>query len=127
MHAQPFIAVRDVEASSAWYLKLLGGTNGHPDSPEYANVISNGKVVLHLHEWDGTEDEFDRLMRDPDAAPHGHGVLLLFVLDDFDEAVGRARELGVEVLLDICRLPGGLRTFALRDPDGYTVVIGGDT
>ena len=129
MHAQPFIAVRNVPASSDWYADLLGADRdmeqGHPHRQEYDRLLSDGKVILQIHSWDAGSEGFDLLMSNPDAAPHGHGVLLQFLVDDFDSAVQRARRLTSEVLADVDTMPDGARTFAFRDPDGYTVVLSG--
>jgi len=58
------------------------------------------------------------------AAPHGHGVLLWFEVDDFDAAVGRARALGAEVIEEPHVNPAPQhREMWLRDPDGYVVVL----
>lgn len=69
-------------------------------------------------------------MGDPDLRPYGNGVLLWFEVDDFDDAVRRAGELGAEVVLAPHRNPpegqtGGPahRELWVRDPDGYTVVV----
>jgi catechol 2,3-dioxygenase-like lactoylglutathione lyase family enzyme len=60
----------------------------------------------------------------PDKAPPGNGLLLFFRVDDFDEALPRARAL-VPRLDEEPRLnpATGTREFALRDPDGYHVMV----
>jgi predicted enzyme related to lactoylglutathione lyase len=106
------LAVRDVEASSGWYQRLLGATSGH-GGPDYERLLApNGPIG------------------DSDALPYGNGVLLWFEVDDFDDAVRRAVELGAEVLLPERRnppegQPGGPahRELWIRDLDGYAVVI----
>lgn len=72
MRAQPLIAVRDVAASSRWYQELLGCESGH-GGPEYERLVKDGDLVLQLHAW-GAHDHPN--LGDPDAAPHGYGVLL---------------------------------------------------
>ncbi len=59
-----------------------------------------------------------------DAAPHGHGVLVWFEVDDFDVVVERARALRAEVVLEPHFNPNPKhREMWLRDPDGYVAVV----
>lgn len=126
MRPQPLIAVRDVEASSRWYQRLLGCTGAH-GGPEYERLVAGDRLVMQLHDWD--VDHHHGAIGDPDARPYGNGVLLWFEVDDFDAAVARAGELGADVVLPPHRNPpegpGGPahREIWLRDPDGYAVVL----
>ena len=97
---------------------LLDCESAHA-GPEYERLVADGALVLQLHNWG-----------DPDLRPYGNGVLLWFEVDDFDAAVQRAGELGVEVVLGSHRNPpegepGGPahREVWVRDLDGYTVVL----
>ena len=59
-----------------------------------------------------------------DAAPHGHGVVLWFQVDDFDPAVERARRLKAQIIGEPHFNPAPQhREIWLRDPDGYVVVV----
>jgi catechol 2,3-dioxygenase-like lactoylglutathione lyase family enzyme len=127
MRPQPLVAVRDVEASSRWYQMLLDCESAHA-GPEYERLVADGALVLQLHNWDVEHDH--GAIGDPDLRPYGNGVLLWFEVDDFDAAVQRAGELGVEVVLGSHRNPpegepGGPahREVWVRDLDGYTVVL----
>lgn len=123
---QPLIAVRDVEASSRWYQRLLGCRSAHGGA-HYERLTSNGRLVLQLHAFEVGHDHGP--IGDPADRPYGNGVLLWFELDDFDSAVARADELGAEVVQRRHRNPpsgeGGPNHWEcwLRDPDGYTVVL----
>ena len=58
-----------------------------------------------------------------DATP-GNGLLLFFRVDDFEAALVRARGLEVALAEEPQRNPAtGTLEFALRDPDGYYVMI----
>jgi predicted enzyme related to lactoylglutathione lyase len=124
---QTMIAVRDVEASSRWYSQLLGFRSDH-GGPEYERLLSDGNLVLQLHQRD-TEHHHGRI-GDPDREV-GNGVLLWFgEVADFDEVVLRAKQLNALVVLPTHRNPPegqgngpGHREIWIRDPDGYTVVI----
>jgi catechol 2,3-dioxygenase-like lactoylglutathione lyase family enzyme len=129
MRPQPLIAVRDVEASSRWYQRLLGCKSGH-GGPEYEQLVFEGELLLQLHAWD-VEDDQHRHMGSPKIKSRGNGVLLWFQVDDFDAAVARARGLRAEILEAPHVNPNANhRECWLRDPDGYVVVLAsrhGDT
>lgn len=120
MRLTPLISVQDVSTSSTWYQRLLGCTSGH-GGDEYERLEAGGQLVLQLHRWD--TDHAHGPLGDPDLRPYGNGVLLWFELEDFDAAVGRARDLGVKVLKDRELSENGNWEFWLCDPDGYTVVL----
>lgn len=126
MRPQPLIAVTDVEASSRWYQQLLGCQSGHGGS-QYERLVSNGTLVLQLHDF--AVEHHHGPIGNPDDTPYGNGVLLWFEIDDFDGAIERIGELGAEVVLPRHRNPpdgdGGPNHWEcwLRDPDGYMVVL----
>ncbi len=129
MRAQPLIQCRDVEASSRFYQRLLGCASGH-GGPEYERLVDpklhhtewgTDGLILQLHSWE--DDHHHGAMGDPDK-PIGNGVLLWFEVDDFDDAVLRARALEAPVVLDVHENPNaGHRELWIRDPDGYVVVL----
>jgi len=126
MRPQPLICVNDVEASSRWYRRLLGCRSDH-GGPNYERLTSGGRLVLQLHRWDLGHHHGP--IGDPAVRPPGNGLLLWFEVDDFDAAVARAGEMGVEVILPRHRNPpdgdGGPNHWELwlRDPDGYKIVL----
>jgi catechol 2,3-dioxygenase-like lactoylglutathione lyase family enzyme len=126
MRPQPLICVNDVEASSAWYRRLLNCRSDH-GGKHYERLTVDGTLVLQLHHFD-VEHDHGRI-GDPADRPYGNGLLLWFEVDDFDAAVGRAEELKAEMILPKHRNPpdgnGGPNHWEcwLRDLDGYKVVI----
>jgi predicted enzyme related to lactoylglutathione lyase len=132
VHARPprsqtLIAVRDVEASSRWYQRLLGLRSDH-GGPHYERLLAGRELVLQLHKFE-VEHHHGRI-GDP-AAELGNGVLLWFGdVSDFDDVVARAAELGAPVVRAPHRNPPegegfgpGHREVWIGDPDGYTVVV----
>lgn len=123
VEAQPLIAVRDVRASSRWYVELLGADSlpEHAHRDVYERISRSGRLLLQLHAWD-VEDHPNLV--NADAAPPGHGVLLWFQVDDFDAVVERARGLKAEIVVEPHVNPAPRhREIWLRDPDGYVVVV----
>lgn len=122
MQPHPMIAVKDVEASSAWYQNLLKCRSGHGGA-EYEQLIGKtDELILQLHHWDVHEHPH---LGDPDQ-PKGNGVLLWFRVDDFDAAVSRAQTMNAEILDGPLVNPNAKhREIWIRDPDGFVVVLAG--
>jgi len=116
------IGVADVARSFKWYQSLFGQPETKPAHDYWGQLLdTDGTILLCLHAWG--EHEHPSLAS-PDRAEPGNGLLLFFRVDDFDDALRRARTL-VEALEEE---PGvnertGTREFALRDPDGYYVML----
>jgi len=127
MHPQPLICATDVEASSRWYQHLLGIRSDH-GGPHYERLVDGDRLVMQLHSFE-VEHDHGRIGQSDDR-PYGNGVLLWFEIDDFDAAVRRGEQMGVDVVMAPHRNPpegepGGPahREFWVHDPDGYTVVM----
>ncbi len=116
------IGVKDVPRSFRWYQSLFGQAPTAPHHSYFGQLLdSDGTVLLCLHEW-GAEDHPPLLS--PDEGSPGNGLLLFFRVDDFDEALKRARTL-VARLAEAPHVNPNTRTkeFSLRDPDGYYLTI----
>ena len=116
------IGVADVPASFRWYQSLLGLPATDPGHHYFGQILdSDGTVLLCLHEWGAHEHP---TLTSPDGAPPGNGLLLFFRVDDFDEALPRARSLVTPLEQELQVNPAtGTREFALRDLDGYYVMV----
>jgi predicted enzyme related to lactoylglutathione lyase len=124
---QTLIAVRDVEASSQWYQRLLGLRSDHGGAT-YERLADRGTLVLQLHCFESGHHH--GAIGDP-GRDLGNGVVLWFgETADFDGVVARAADLGAAIVLPPLRNPAegdgngpGHREIWLKDPDGYTVVV----
>ena len=116
------IGVADVARSVAWYQSLLGLPQTPPAHSFFGQILdTDGTVLLSVHEWG--EHEHPPLAS-PDRAEPGNGLLLFFRVDDFDAALARARGLAAALAEEPHLNPGpGTLEFALRDPDGYYVMV----
>jgi catechol 2,3-dioxygenase-like lactoylglutathione lyase family enzyme len=116
------IGVADVPTSFKWYQSLLGLTPTTPGHAYFGQLLdADGTVLLCLHEWGAHEHPS---LTKPDHATPGNGLLLFFRVDDFDEALQRARTLVTRLEEDPCLNPNtGTLEFSLRDPEGYYVTI----
>ncbi len=120
MQTEAMIAVRDVEASSKWYQRLLGCKSNH-GGPEFDRLVHDDTVLLLLHHWHAPEHPS---LTSPDAAPVGHGVILYFRVSDLDPVYRRAKELGAEIVREpAVNSLAHQREFTLKDPDGYVVTV----
>jgi catechol 2,3-dioxygenase-like lactoylglutathione lyase family enzyme len=116
------IGVNDVSISFKWYQSLFGQKPSVPGHDYFAQVLDDdGTVLLCLHEWGSHEHP---TLTSPDLAQPGNGLLLFFRVDDFDAALQRARNLVSALELEPQLNPAtGTTEIALRDPDGYYVMI----
>jgi len=116
------IGVRDVTRSVGWYQSLLGLPRAAPAHDYFGQILdSDGTVLLCLHAWGAHEHPS---LTSPDPAEPGNGLLLFIRVDDFDQALSRARGLVGKFEEEPNRNPN-TRTleFSVRDPDGYYVTI----
>jgi catechol 2,3-dioxygenase-like lactoylglutathione lyase family enzyme len=116
------IGVKDVPGSFKWYQSLLGRPEAAPAHEYWGQICdSDGTVLLCLHEW-GAHDHPS--LMSPDTAEPGNGLLLFFRVDDFEMALQRARGLVSRLDEEPHVNPAtGTAEFALRDPDGYHVMV----
>ena len=116
------IGVGDVARSFKWYQSLFGLPQTAPAHEYFGQILdSDGTVLLCLHRWG--DHEHPSLIS-PDQAQPGNGLLLFFRVDDFDMALPRARALVARLEEEPHLNPStGTMEFALRDPDGYYVMI----
>jgi catechol 2,3-dioxygenase-like lactoylglutathione lyase family enzyme len=120
--AWTIVGVRDVPASFKWYQSLFGQPATLPSHDYFGQILdADGTVLLCLHQWGAHEHPS---LRSPGEAPPGNGLLLFFRVDDFNEALTRARVLVARLEEEPHLNPNTkTREFSLRDPDGYYVTI----
>lgn len=116
------IGVADVPRSFTWYQALFGLTQNSPAHDYFGQILdTDGTVLLCLHRW-GAHDHPS--LSSPGHAEPGNGLLLFFRVDDFDATLLRARDLVHTLDEEPQTNPKtGTGEFALRDPDGYRVMI----
>jgi hypothetical protein len=116
------IGVKDVAFSFRWYQSLFGQPATAPGHGHWGQIRdADGTVLLCLHAW-GSHDHPS--LSSPAVAQAGNGLLLFFRVDDFGEALARARALVPRLDEEPHRNPATETTeFSLRDPDGYHVTI----
>ena len=116
------IGVNDVPSSFKWYQTLFGQPETQPAHADFGQILdSDGTVLLCLHQWGAHEHPS---LTSPDTATPGNGLLLFFRVDDFEMSLKRARVLVGRLEEEPSANPNtGTQEFALRDPDGYYVMI----
>jgi catechol 2,3-dioxygenase-like lactoylglutathione lyase family enzyme len=121
---QLLLVVDDVVRSSRFYCEVLGLESGH-GGDEYDQLFDGGELVVQLHDA-GVDDHHGPLA--DRAVPRGNGVLVWFEVADFDGVVAGARARDVEVVREVEVNPNAKqREFWFRDPDGYVVVVAGES
>lgn len=116
------IGVNDVASSFRWYQSLFGLPESAPAHDYWGQILdSDGTVLLCLHAWGAHEHP---TLTSPDTAEPGNGLLLFFRVDNFETCLENARTL-VDRLEEEPNINSatGTMEFALRDPDGYYVMI----
>lgn len=116
------IGVEDVARSFAWYQSLFGQPRSAPGHDYFGQILdADGTVLICLHKWGAHEHPS---LTTPDRAEPGNGLLLFFRVDDFDETLSRAKALVHRLEEEPQTNPAtGTREFAIRDPDGYYVMV----
>jgi catechol 2,3-dioxygenase-like lactoylglutathione lyase family enzyme len=116
------IGVSDVATSFNWYQSLFGQPEAAPGHDYWGQICdSDGTVLLCLHQWGSHEHPS---LMSPEQAQPGNGLLLFFRVDDFDATLRRARALVSRLDEEPHVNPAtGTREFALRDPDGYYLMV----
>ena len=116
------IGVTDVARSCAWYQSLFGQPTSAPAHDYFGQILdTDATVLLCLHAW-GAHDHPS--LTSPDEATPGNGLLLFFRIDGFDLSLSRARALVARLDEEPHLNPNtGTMEFALRDPDGYHVMV----
>lgn len=118
--SDPIIAVKNVETSSNWYLKIFGFRKAHGGSNFSVLVSEDNEVVLCLHKWG--EHEHPPLT-DPNTIA-GNGLLLYFRTDNMHIIYQNALSEGCAIEEDVHLNQNSLRKeFSLRDPDGYFLTV----
>jgi len=113
------ITCRSVSASSEWYQRVLGLESGH-GGDEYEMLLSDGALVLQLHEIDA--HEHPHLIRE--GIDVGNGVAVWFETTEYDATLARIEATGAAVLeTDHVNELAKHREIWLHDPDGYVVVV----
>jgi catechol 2,3-dioxygenase-like lactoylglutathione lyase family enzyme len=116
------IGVADVARSFKWYQSLFGQPETLPAHDHFGQILdADGTVLLCLHQWGAHEHPS---LMSPEHATPGNGLLLFFRVDDFDTALQRGRALVARLEEEPHVNPStGTKEFALRDLDGYYVMV----
>ena len=109
-------------------MKLLNAAQTHPGDTAFDQIIdADGSILLCLHYWGpsgASGKHYWPTLLEPSAAGDHNGLLLWFVVDDFEQAWERAKKLATTIEEEPNTDNGtGMRTFVIQDPDGYHVAI----
>ena len=117
----PMLVVRDVAASSAWYVELFGVVSGRGGHHFERLLAPDGSIELMLHH---REFKAHPGMTDPLEGTPGRGVLLYFYTEDAQAVFERACAMGADCLDEPHVNPNARSIeFTVRDPDGYPISV----
>lgn len=115
----PIIAVKDVEASAAWYGDVFGFNNIHGDPHFAVLTTADNDIMLCLHDW-GDEHP---TMTNPNITA-GNGMLLYFRTTNWQTIRRNLDRIGWPLEEDIHQNPNSRKQeFSFRDPDGYYLTV----
>jgi uncharacterized glyoxalase superfamily protein PhnB len=117
---------RNAPAAIEWLCSVLGfarhavypGANGTIEHAEL--TLGGGMIMLGSTK----QDEFGRLMKQPDEIGGAETRSLCLVVSDADEVYQRAKAAGAEMVMDIRDPSYGGREFTCRDPEGRMWSVG---
>ncbi len=117
---EPILGVKDVTKSSTWYQTLFNCESAHGGDKFEILKNKTGAVILCLHKW-GEHDH--PTLRSPDI-PTGNGLILYFRVQDLEQTWNNALELNAEIEAKPSHNENsGQKEFAIRDLDGYYLLI----
>ncbi|WP_143305733.1 VOC family protein [Chitinophaga vietnamensis] len=120
IRTEPIIGVKNVALSAAWYVALLDCVPQHGGNVFEILADKDGTVILCLHHW-GDHDH--PTLSDPRITA-GNGLILYIRVDDLGACWKNALRLKANVeAAPHLNENSGLQEFALRDPDGYYLII----
>src|SRR5687767_1405829 len=112
------LTVKDLEKSVAWYRDVIGFTEDNRferDGKLRSVAMKAGDIRFLLNQDDGAKG-WDRRK--------GEGFSFLFTTaQDIDSIAKRIKDRGGVLETEPADMPWGVRSFRLRDPDGYRFAI----
>jgi len=112
------LTVKDLGKSLAWYHDVLGFTIERKierDGKLRSVALKAGNMRLSINQDDGAKG-WDRIK--------GEGFSLNITTDqNIDKIANRIKELGGTLESEPADMPWGARSFRLKDPDGFKLVI----
>jgi uncharacterized protein len=103
------LTVRDLARAKSFYGHVLGGTFSDSPSPDFVSI--NGAGVP------------GGILKDPNKKPGNGNIKIFFAVQDISATLGRAKQLGADVLLGETRVSPSRTLAEFRDPDGNVIGI----
>jgi predicted enzyme related to lactoylglutathione lyase len=109
------LAVRDLDASTRFYIDVLGFQRDFGDSSDGWSFLSRDAFKLMLGECPNEK---------PASELGDHSYVLYLLVEGIDQLYEEVRARGAKVMSAPATEPWGLREFGVRTPDGHRIRFG---
>ena len=115
LNTRSVLAVRDLRASTRFYMDVLGFKRDFGDGSDGWSFLSRGAFRVMLGEC---------VEAMPASELGDHNWYAYVIVDGVDELHAEVAGRGAEILSKPATKPWGLRDFTVRTPDGHRIVFG---
>jgi catechol 2,3-dioxygenase-like lactoylglutathione lyase family enzyme len=112
------LAVRDLQASTRFYVDVLGFRRDFGDGSDGWSFLSRDAFKIMLGECAGGK---------PASELGDHSYVAYLIVEGVDQFHAEVADRGAEVLSQPATEPWGLREFSIRTPDGHRIRFGEPT
>lgn len=122
-YAYTIFYVDDVESTIAFYMSAFGLEQKMLTPEKDYGELSTGSTVIAFATVELANSNFRRpfTVSTPDANPFG--VEIAFTVEDVDQVMSRAVDVGAVLWEAPCTKPWGQKVGYLRDPNGFIIEI----
>lgn len=110
-----WISVSDLKNATRFFTEILGMKVSQPDTGfGWVELIGKeGGALLGLAQMTKKGDPHNPVDHSP-----GMNAVVTFTVDDLDNTIAELKQKKVEIVGDICEVPGLVKLQFFRDPDG---------
>ena len=115
LDSRSVLAVRDLRASTEFYVSVLGFRRDFGDEADGWSFLSRDNFKVMLGECPGER---------PASELGNHSYVAYLLVEGLDDLYHEVAERGADVISTPTTEPWGLREFSIRTPDGHRIRFG---